>query len=83
MKRIMYYLLDENENKTTHIRTGENNITVFQGNRDYLTQNRACGIRSHVIYVDARLNTIINRDWIDEMLKPMCNLRGAEGIIFI
>lgn len=32
MKRIMYYLLDENENKITHIRTGENNITVFQGN---------------------------------------------------
>lgn len=83
MKRIMYYLLDENENKTTHIRTGENNLTIFQGSREYLQKNRACGIRSHVIYVDARLNTINNREWIDTMLKPMCNLWGAEGIIFI
>lgn len=83
MKRIMYYLLDENENKTTHIRTGENNITVFQGTREYLQLNRACGIRSHVIYVDQRLNTDNNQEWINCILKPMCSLRDAEGIIFI
>lgn len=83
MKRILYILLDENVNEITSFDADNIKITLIKGNKSYLMHNRFCGARYHIIYLDAALNTIIYRDWIDTCIKPMCTARGAEGIIFI
>ena len=79
---IMYFLLDNNENLTWQTATDHVKIIVKKGNKQYLTAP-CCGMRMHKVYLDGRLNTKEYQEWIDTYIKPMCNLRGAEGIIFI
>lgn len=80
---IMYLLLDDKENLTWQTATDHVKIIVKKGNKQYLTGLWGCGIRMHKVYLDGRLNTKEYQEWIDTCIKPMCNIRGAEGIIFI
>lgn len=79
---IMYFLLDNNENLTWQTATDHVKIIVKKGNKQYLTAP-CCGMRTHKVYLDSRLNTKEYQEWIDTYIKPMCTLHGAEGIIFI
>lgn len=79
---IMYLLLDNNKNLTWQTATDHVKIIVKKGSKQYLTTSY-CGMRMHKVYLDGRLNTKEYQEWIDTCIKPMCNLPGAEGIIFI
>ena len=81
MKRIMFFLLDNKENKVETILTTNTKIVIIKGSRSYLLMGRL-GIRCDTIYVDGELNTKINEEWITCVLKPMCLPYGGE-LIFI
>ena len=81
-QNIMYFLLDDNENLTWQTETDYVKIIIKKGNKQYL-MDPGCGMRMHKVYLDSRLNTKEYQEWIDICIKPMCAIRGAEGIIFI
>ena len=81
MKRIMFFLLDDKENKVETIVTNNTQIMIIKGSRNYLSMGRP-GARCNTIYVDGELNTKINEEWITCVLKPMCIPYGGE-LIFI
>ena len=83
MKKILYCLLDNSGvNRTYEIRGANIVITVRTGDKGYLLTSFP-GQRYHSIYLEACLNTLEYRDWIDQVLKPMCTVEDAEGVIFI
>ena len=81
MKRIMFFLLDDKENKVETILTNHTKIMIIRGSRSYLLMGRP-GARCNTVYVDGELNTKMNEEWITCVLKPMCIPYGGE-LIFI
>ena len=69
-------------NRTYKIRGADITMTVKTGDKSYLL-TPSLGERYHTIYLEACLNTKEYQEWIDQVLKPMCTMEGAEGIIFI
>ena len=83
MKKIIYYFIQDKENRAYEIH-GENiDITVLKGEFSYWFHGgRIHGRRCHTIYIDGCFNTKKYEDYI-YLLKQCCTLRGGEGIIFI
>lgn len=80
-QRILYFLLDTQENKTEVIETDNVRISIMRGSESYLFTG-FCGVRCNKIYVDSALNTKQNEESINCMLKPMCLPYEGE-LIFI
>ena len=77
----MYFLLSDKENKVDNIFTNNIKIIIVRGTRNYLMMGIP-GARCNTVYVDAELNTKLNEEWINCVLKPMCLPYGGE-LIFI